>query len=499
VPGRLAAGRPTVAWPAARGRWWSGRWPARIAALAILLLALGLRVWEVERTAPYRPINDGNSYIVLAAQVAHHGDYLTSNAPRSGAGGSIGPTAYFPPGYPYFLAAVDLITGNTSGGSQAVHAARLATAALGTVSVGVIGLLALEAFGAGVAFVAMLIAALYPPLIELAGTPYSENLLVPLELAAVWAGLRAQRAANPFALLALAGAFAGLATLTHQNGAVILLPLIACAVHGARRWASARTRVGGRSAPPPMGGRGRARSGRSLVVRRPAAAVLAGPLVLLASAALTIAPWTIRNAIVLHRFIPVSDENGITLAGTYNPSSAADRQIPYRWKYYGKVPAYASIARASLHLTEPALSSRLTTAAFHYIGHYPLSPAEAAYHNLRRLLELEGSAAWRTSGASIGLSEGTTRIGVYAFWLVAVLAAAGLFTRRARRPPAWLWAVPVLLTLSVILVNAETPRFRSPIDPYVIMLAACAVVSLAEVLLVRLASRKALAPHPARP
>jgi len=133
--------------------------------------------------------------------------------------------------------------------------------------------------------------------------------------------------------------------------------------------------------------------------------------VLVAATALTIAPWTIRNAVVLQRFIPVSDENGITLAGTYNPTSAANRQVPYKWMYYAAVPAYAPIVRASSYLTEPDLSSRLSSAAFHYIADHPLAPLHVAYHNLRRLLELEGSAAWRDSAASIGISAGTARIG----------------------------------------------------------------------------------------
>src|SRR5690242_14427302 len=188
------------------------------AAVAILLLSLGIRIWEVERTSPYHPMNDGQSYLTLASEVAHHGDYLISHAPRSGAGGSIGPTAYFPPAFPYFLAGVDLLDGSTNGGGQAVHDARLATAVLGAVSVAVLGLVAFEALGAAVGLLAMLIAAVYPPLVVLSGTPYSENLLIPLELGAVWAGLRAQRATNPWPWLAGAGVFTGLATLTHQNG-----------------------------------------------------------------------------------------------------------------------------------------------------------------------------------------------------------------------------------------------------------------------------------------
>ena len=423
-------------------------------AVALVVLALGIRVWQVERTAPYHPMNDAKSYFALARAITRTGDYPISHASGAGAGGTIGPTTYFAPGYPYFLAAVDLIDGDTTTGGQAVAAARLGGAALGAVSVAFIGLVAFEAFGEVVALVAMLIAALYPPLIELSATPYSENLLIVLTLAAAWTALRARRAERPLPWIAVAGVLTGLAALTHQNGVVILLPLIFCALAVGHRWA----------------GQGERRRSRALVT----------PVLLVAATALTIAPWTIRNAVVLHRFIPVSDETGITLAGTYNPTSAADRQIPYRWLWYGMVPAYAPIARASPHLTEPGLSNRLTTAAFHYIGDHPLAPLQVAYHNLRRLLELEGRTAWRDSTASIGLSAGTARIGVVGFWVVALLAAAGLLTRRARRAPAWLWAIPILLAVSALLVNSETPRFRSPIDPYLILLAACALVSLGE-------------------
>jgi hypothetical protein len=68
----------------------------RLLVAAILLLALVLRVWDVQHTS-YKPANDAQSYLVLASQVAHTGDYSGSRAPGSAAGDSIGPTAYFPP------------------------------------------------------------------------------------------------------------------------------------------------------------------------------------------------------------------------------------------------------------------------------------------------------------------------------------------------------------------------------------------------------------------
>jgi 4-amino-4-deoxy-L-arabinose transferase-like glycosyltransferase len=412
--------------------------PARVRLIvaALLILALGARVWRVESTS-YIPINDAASYVTLAGQIAHSGDYTS----RTGAGGSRGPTAYFAPAFPYFLAAVDLIDGHRTAAAPAVHPARLAVALVGTATAGLVGLVALEAFGTAIALLALALTAVYPAFVEMAATLYAENLMVALVLAAVWAALRARRSERPFRWIAAAGVLAGLGTLTHTNAVVLVLPLALAAWAARREWRA--------------------------------------PALLVVIMALTIAPWTIRNAVVMHAFIPVSDETGITLAGTYNPSSAADHRIPYRWLYYGSIPSDAAIVRQTPRLTEPQLDSKLEHAALRYIAHHPLAPVKVAYHNIRRLLELEGSTAWEASAGSVSLSSGAARIGVFGFWIIAALAVAGAFTARARRAPRWMWLAPALLALSVVLVNAETPRFRMAIDPFLIMLAGCALATLA--------------------
>jgi 4-amino-4-deoxy-L-arabinose transferase-like glycosyltransferase len=410
----------------------------RLLVGALLVLALGIRVWRLEATS-YRPANDAASYLALAAQVSRTGDYSNSHAPGTGAGASIGPTAYFPPAFPYLLAALDVLDGHKTPAGPAVQPARVLDAVLGTATVALIGLVALEAFGEAVALIALGIAAIYPVFIELSGTVYSENLLIPLSLAAVWAGLRAARSERPYRWLAAAGVLGGLATLTHQTGVAVVVALLGLA------WSARRT--------------------------------LAAPAVVLGVAVLTVLPWTIRNAIVLHSFVPVSDETGLTLAGTFNPTSAHDPQIPYRWRYYKAVPSDAGLYRDARHLTEPELSSKLEHTALHYIAHHPTAVLAVAYHNTRRLLELEGSFAWRTSAYNIGISGGTAKIGVLSFWLVLLLAVTGASTRLARRAPRWLWAVPILFYLSIVFVNGETPRFRAPIDPFLIMLAGCALAT----------------------
>lgn len=390
----------------------------------------------------FTAVNDAGTYNRLASNVAQTGDYDTGSGPGSGAGGSRGPTAYFPPGFPYLLAVADLLDGHASGHRVALHGERIEQALAGAVAVALLGLVAFELLGALTGLVAMALAAGYPVLIEQTGTLVAENLLVVLELAAVWTVLRARRspsARTRYLWIAATGALTGLATLTHQNAILLVAPL------GAAAWSAG------------TGARGAA--------------------LLVATAVLAILPWTIRNAVELHRFIPVSDETGITLVGTYNRDSAALSTIPYKWRFFWDIPSDAHLVKTARRYTEPQLDSRLRSQALHYVVDHPVAPLSAGWHNLVRILELEGGSAWRASAEAVGLHPDVAHTGVIAFWLMAALALAGAFTARARRIPRWLWAMPVLLALSVVFINVETPRFREPIEPFLVLLAACAVTT----------------------
>ncbi|HUA03351.1 MAG TPA: glycosyltransferase family 39 protein [Solirubrobacteraceae bacterium] len=425
-----------------------GRLVATIAVAAVLMVAFGLRLAQVETTG-YRPINDAGSYLTLASYISRTGDYSLKRTPGSGAGGTRGPSAYFAPGFPYFLALVDTIDGHKTRRDGAIQPARVSQAVLGTITVALIGLVALELFGPAAGLIALALAAVYPVLIELSGTIVAENLLTALILAAVYAGLRVRRAGSGAARLGwLAGTavLAGLATLTHENAALILIPLI----------------------PAVWTGRPRLRP-----------ASLAAPALLIVVAALTILPWTIRNAVVMHDFIPVSDETGITLVGTYNAASAADPQLEYKWRIFYGIPGERSLIREESTLTEPEIGSRLQSQALHYISAHPLSPFVVAYHNTLRMLEVRGAFAWQASGSAISLSTSIVWRGIVSFWILCLLALAGAFTKLVRRAPLWVWVVPLLLALSVVVVNVETPRFREPVDPFLILLAAAGLATLA--------------------
>ena len=443
---------------------------------AILALALAVRLVEVETTS-YRPVNDAGTYLALASQIAHTGNYTNSHAPGVGAGGTRGPSAYFPPGYPYLLAAVDLIDGHTSvkrvNGhtripSGAEPGARSSQALLGTVTVALIGLVALEGLGELTALIALLLAALYPVFIGLSGTIVAENLATPLVLGALWAGLRALRSERPYRWLVGAGVLTGLAVLTHVNTIVVLVPLLL--VGWRVRPASAAGSAAGPLGIRPRHHRAAAESSRWW-------RSVAAPGLIVGCMLLTLVPWLVRNAVVMHRFVFVTDETGITLVGTYNPASANNPGIPYKWRLYYGIPGEGPLIGQAGRLTEPGLSDRLQTQGQNYISDHLYAPFAVAFYNSRRLLELEGSGAWRASANAISLPIGLARVGVIGFWVLCLLALAGAVTRAARRAWRWLWVTPVLLWLSVAVINAETPRFREPVDAFLILLAACGLAA----------------------
>jgi 4-amino-4-deoxy-L-arabinose transferase-like glycosyltransferase len=436
-----------------------GRAVTILIAAVILGAGLAVRVIQVETTSYSAPF-DAGSYMSLASQIAHTGEY---DKHGHGAGGTKGPSAYFPPAFPYLLSVSDLLSGHTTKKGKAVEPARIEQAVLGTVEVGLIGLVAFELFGAGTALVAMALAAGYPVLVEDSAILVAENLLTTLMLAAIWTALRSRRArpgARRYGWIAGTGILTGLAALAHVNGILLVLPLIVAVWTERPRW-------------------------------RPRA--LAAPALLVAATVLAIVPWTIRNALDLHSFVPISDETGITLVGTYNSASAANPRVPYKWRFVAGIPGEHQRLKHNGQLTESQLSSKLTHQALDYIGNHPAAPLAAAYHNTVRMLELEGSYAWKASAVAQGLPQSVAHTGVISFYVLAILALIGIATRRARQTPVWVWAAGILMWLSAVAINMETPRFREPVEPYLILLAACAIMSIATFAVTRLRRRAPVA------
>ena len=376
---------------------------------ALFAVALVVRLAAIAATPHYVPRHDDRDYDRLAWAMATGDGY-----PPVRIRGHEYAVAYRPPLWPAVLGAGYAITGHR------LLAGRVETALLGAFGVLALAWVAGELLGPRAAWWAGAIGAVYLPLVLMASVLESETLFVLVELLALGFALRGWAVA--------AGAAVGLAALARVDGLVLLagvLPLI-----GLRR----------------------------------------SPYVLLACA-LAIAPWTVRNAIQLHAFVPVSTESGATLAGTYNAASMHDRFAPGSWVLLRHTPDLQVVER---HVAPLQQDRALRQAALHFVARHPWYPAEVFVFNLQRWLDLAGvrRARFEAQTADIGAAWATAALPFA--WALAALALTGM--RALRRVPAF-WLGPAALLMVTLLVNAETPRFRAPLDPFLILLAAYSVSS----------------------
>jgi 4-amino-4-deoxy-L-arabinose transferase-like glycosyltransferase len=402
--------------------------PSRLAVIAAGALAARLAV--VAATPGYRPLHDDRSYARVARSLLILGRYPRHRLPSGGWQAS----AYRPPGWPGVLWATWRITG------RSVLAGRLVEAVIGAAVAVLVAVVATQLFDARTGLAAGLLAAVSPLALAVGASLESETLFTALVLGAAAAALAARdRAQLRWALAA--GALAGLAALTRINGLLAIGAIAVLAV--------------------PAAARGRAR----LV---PVAAVI---LVGLA----VVAPWTARNAVRLHAFVPVSTETGNTLAGTYN---AVSMHNGARWKEPRHTGAYRAIYR---RYGGAQNDEELQRAVLRWVAGHPAYPLEVAAANSGRLLGLTGPAWAALSLRTMSLSDADAlRVlmwaGVLAGW---ALAAAGMWTARGRWVPAGFWLLLAVLFVPIALVNSEL-RLGAPAHVLALVFAGLAVARLTE-------------------
>jgi 4-amino-4-deoxy-L-arabinose transferase-like glycosyltransferase len=369
----------------------------------IVAAALLLRAAVVVATPGYVPIHDDHSYLVHAVALADTGAY-----PLFPAHGVLIPTAYRAPGFPLVLAVGRMLLGDSLLGP------RLLQALIAAAGAGLVGIVAHQIWGRRTALAATALAAVAPLMVVYSGSLISEPLFVTLELGALACALAAREDPRWARWVVAAGLLGGAAALTRPAGLVLLLALALCA--GARKPALALVVVG----------------------------------------LLTVAPWTIRNAVTFHAFVPVSTEAGNTLAGTYNDQSAGDGL----WRDPRLSGLYPK-EREKGAGDGPATDSLLTHAVIRYIEHHPLQPLKVAVFNAGRIAGVAPTRFASRSLDTVSLPHTSAPVIRLGLLLFAALAIAGLFTRAARRAPAGWWMAAGLVLASTIFVNAEQ-RFAIP-------------------------------------
>ena len=415
-------------------------WPEVRPWLLMFAAALALRVGSAWfATGPHaRPTSDPATYDTVAWNLARGAGFSLE-----GAGGSY-PTAFVPPVLPWVTSLLYRLVGHD------YFAAVLLGCVIGSLVPLVLAAFAARMFGARVGRLAGWLAVVHPLLLYFCGhllteTPFTVTLLLALLLSAEWV-----KAPRPGRALG-AGIAWGLAALTRPTA--LALPLLVAV------WA--------------WGPLGFALSPRGRL--RQVALLLLG-------LALAVGPWTLRNALVMHAFVPVTTGAGGALLVGNNAGAWTDPAN----RGGGSNDLWEELVRTEyrgLSETETDVRARARAVAF-LRGHVAEWPAMAAA-KLARFWRLSASAAPAHAERWVApsLRELARAVDPLFLWSIAALPLAlwglGLSLRGPRR---WfqslsLWVILYFSWLGVVFFGSL--RMRGPIEPLVILFAAAGLDDLA--------------------
>lgn len=398
---------------------------AAVPLAAIVVAGLALRlVWIAY--SDWRPLPDDDAfrYDWFARRLAEGSGFVHLNGR---------PTAFWPPGYALLLAPLYRLLGPDALWGQ------LLNAVLGTGVVALTFALGRQAFGARAGLIAAAIVAGFPSLILLAGVTLSETAFTFFALLALWLlTLEGDRGNPRLAALAAAGVVIGFAALV--RGQALLFPLVAVpfwyvASRGARKTALRFT-------------------------------------VVAAFTALAVLPWTIRNAVRMDAFVPISTNAGVDLWIGHHDGASGRGQMADALVY--SRPDLDSVAG------EVAVNAEGFREAVRFALNQPLTELELLPRKLFYLYSNDeeglrwndghGGQPWIEPAlwnALRWLSNG------YYYAVLGLFVAGGAVAwRRLHAPAAALIASVIVYWTAVHLVFFGDPRFHAPAMPLFAVVAA---------------------------
>ncbi len=402
----------------------NSRWtPLAVLATAFLLRA----VWALSRPDRFE-FPDSGRYDAVARNVLGGRGFVSDStypflAPEHRGRGYV---AHSAPGYSVFLAGLYLV------GLDSPRAVRFAQAIIGTATVWLVMMLAGGMFGRKVALVSGAAAALEPHLVFFTGLVLTETLFTFLLAAGLLFFVKSREPGpgrRPLLHAAAWGAAAGLGALVRSTF-LLFLPLVAAAEVILARPSERRPRIK-----------------RQILALAVFLAVLA--------------PWTIRNAVRLGAFVPVSTRLGIALYMSCGPDAFGGWDARrHDWPKEELAPR-GEIER----------DRHLRRLAWEEVKRKPLRAAGLAFVKLGRL--------WSPVPRAPGYGKAL-------YWTVSLIAfaalvgggAAGAVLARTRWRAWWPALTPAAYLTIVTLVFAGSVRYRVPAHAGLAVLLGAASVAL---------------------
>lgn len=375
------------------------------------------------------PTSDSYFYYLSASSIAEgHGYSIMGHS-----------TAFFPVGWPAFLAGLFAITGPSFAAVKTVNLV------LWALSAGLAYALGRRLDGRAVGLVSGGLVAVAPTVTVYAMRASSEALFIPLLLGVCLLLIEKDGLTPSLRRSALAGVLLGLAILVRSTA--MLLPLVL------PLW---------------------------LLLRRPARESWRAAALLAVTSVLVLVPWAIRNATVMHT-LGLSTNGGYTIWIGANPNATGGFDVRG-----GHHPRWAIRTAAA----ETSQNSTLLRESVTYVSEHPLDwlglipakfsnlmawgsgPAANAHVGQRGPDPQRGRYERHLSGAEATLVNGSLhhlwlfKLWHYSYWVMGGIALA--LAARKRRPGAWLAALLVgfWIVFHVLLIHGE-PRYMLSVTPLV--------------------------------
>lgn len=394
---------------------------------AALVLAALLRIGLV-LAFDVVPTSDLGWYFNRAAELAATGRYAEGGVP----------TAFWPVGYPAFLAAIFTIAG------PSVLAGQIANIFLSLLSIALLYWFALKSFGdERVAGIAALLMALYPNHIGYSAGLYSEPLFTVLLLCTVLVVRPHRGLLCSVAVGVLLGA-----TVLVKAQMLLLGPLLVFALL-LRGW-----------------------------TRLDLARAAAGAIVATFAMLLTIAPWALRNLEQLGKPVLVSTNGGVSLLAGNNPSVKFGMSKDYA------LPDSVMNAIGFSPKNQVRADEQAKDMAWQWIRENPVQFVTLMPWKAWRLWAYDGEAEWIFQAGYGGYAERriafrTARILNQIYYVGLIVGGFWGIARLVRfRQPESL-VVPLLLGFFTLLsmVFSGQSRYHAPLMPFVIAYAAWNLLS----------------------
>jgi len=386
--------------------------------LVAIIVRLAYVVLVVGPNSP--PTYDGIGYDMLGINLLQKGTYGVEK-----------PTAFRPPGYPLFLAAIYLVFGHSFAAVRLVQAGVDALTCALTFAVGA------RLFNRRVAFLAALGLSLYPLQIYMVGEFYSETVSFLLQMVALWLAVWMMKCRH-WAIPLLLGVMLAATALTRPT-AILWIPFMVLGIGFL-----------------PLSWKQKARD---------------VTLVLL-GLALLFAPWTMRNYIVFREFIPIASLGGVGVWAGNNPLSAGGGMLPDERTWGEGAPEWGWMGWEGL--SEAESSRRFLERGLSWIKENPLAFAALVPKKLLRL--------WSPTSFGVQFSRHAspllTAVVLPPYLVFLALAAGGMIlSRRGWKEQFPLYALILGVNALVALTYGAT-RYGIAMAPCLCLYAAVSLDAL---------------------